>query len=365
MAPILHLLYEQGRRRHRIPRLYHERKDPRHYMTNREILSKYRFPSNIIHNLVCALTPHLQRPTERNHALSPSLITAIALRFYATGAKFNTIGDVHGVHKMSVSRAVEEVSLLLATKFVDKVHFTKNPQKLRSIALGFAAKGRHGGIPSIIGAIDGSHIRIKAPKEDEQAYISRKNFHSINMQAVCDHQLLFTNVVIKFPGSTHDAFIWNTCDLKDEFEQGVYERYWLLGDSAYTNTIHLCTPITHPRTEAEFRFNRCHCATRNVIERAFGVLKLRFLSLHSWGGTLLFEPPKACLIIMACIILHNVATKLGLPIQNDAGNEIQLNDLQALLAAEDERFPEAAFIGPADRDGHTARENIVARLRDN
>ena len=37
----------------------------------------------------------------------------------------------------------------------------------------------------ILGAIDGSHIAIKAPREDQDAYINRKRFQSIVLQAVC------------------------------------------------------------------------------------------------------------------------------------------------------------------------------------
>lgn len=38
------------------------------------------------------------------------------------------------------------------------------------------------GFPKIIGAIDGTHIRINAPKEDQRAYVNRKGYHSIHLQ---------------------------------------------------------------------------------------------------------------------------------------------------------------------------------------
>jgi len=41
-----------------------------------------------------------------------------------------------------------------------------------------------------------------------QAYrINRKHFHSINVQIICDADMLLTNVVARWPGSTHDSFI--------------------------------------------------------------------------------------------------------------------------------------------------------------
>ena len=39
-----------------------------------------------------------------------------------------------------------------------------------------------GGFPRIIGVIDGTHIRIRAPTKDPNAYINRKKFHSLNTQ---------------------------------------------------------------------------------------------------------------------------------------------------------------------------------------
>lgn len=38
------------------------------------------------------------------------------------------------------------------------------------------------GFPGVIGAIDGTHIRINAPKENSADYINRKGYHSIHLQ---------------------------------------------------------------------------------------------------------------------------------------------------------------------------------------
>ena len=38
------------------------------------------------------------------------------------------------------------------------------------------------GMPCTIGAIDGTHVRITAPKDEEWTYVNRKGEHSINVQ---------------------------------------------------------------------------------------------------------------------------------------------------------------------------------------
>lgn len=36
--------------------------------------------------------------------------------------------------------------------------------------------------PNVIGAIDGTHVKIKAPQTDKQSYVNRKWYHSIHVQ---------------------------------------------------------------------------------------------------------------------------------------------------------------------------------------
>lgn len=63
------------------------------------------------------------------------------------------------------------------------------------------------GFPNVIGAIDCTHIAIRAPSESEFVYVNRKNVHTINVQIICDPSMVLTNLVARWPGSTHDSFI--------------------------------------------------------------------------------------------------------------------------------------------------------------
>lgn len=66
----------------------------------------------------------------------------------------------------------------------------------------------------VIGAIDGCHIAIKAPEEQQDSYLNRKFFHSINLQGVCTNTKIFLNAFIGFPGSAHDARVNYLCSLQ-------------------------------------------------------------------------------------------------------------------------------------------------------
>lgn len=52
-----------------------------------------------------------------------------------------------------------------------------------------------GNIPNVVGAIDGTLIPIRGVSgENEHLFVSRKNFHAINVQAICDAKLRYVYV---------------------------------------------------------------------------------------------------------------------------------------------------------------------------
>jgi len=78
------------------------------------------------------------------------------------------------------------------------LHQCKRPVKPFSDSLMF-------NITQILGAIDGSHIPIKAPKHNKESYFNRKHFYSMNLQAVVGFDGRFVDTSAGFPGSIHDA----------------------------------------------------------------------------------------------------------------------------------------------------------------
>uniref|UniRef100_A0A6P7H3V0 Nuclease HARBI1 n=1 Tax=Diabrotica virgifera virgifera TaxID=50390 RepID=A0A6P7H3V0_DIAVI len=59
---------------------------------------------------------------------------------------------------------------------------------------------RSNGFSGVVGAIDGCHIPIKQPANNGHDYYNRKQFHSIILQGVCDHQMLFFDINVGMPG---------------------------------------------------------------------------------------------------------------------------------------------------------------------
>jgi len=107
------------------------------------------------------------------------------------------------------------------------------------------------------GVVDGTHIRITAPKEHEAEYINRKRFHSINVQVVFDATYRILDIVAKWPGSVNDARVFNESGLKQLFERNIVPtECHLLGDRGYAMKRWLLTPYLRPQPGPQSRYNK-------------------------------------------------------------------------------------------------------------
>ncbi|VFQ70968.1 unnamed protein product [Cuscuta campestris] len=97
------------------------------------------------------------------------------------------------------------------------------------------------------------------------------------------------------------------------------DKYYLC-DAAYTNTPGFMTPYRGTRywladfrrqraLTKEERFNHAHAELRNVIERAYGVLKARFPILKQMAP---FSFPIQRDIVIACFAIHNFKRKCNI-----------------------------------------------------
>ncbi|KAK0152142.1 putative nuclease HARBI1 [Merluccius polli] len=137
----------------------------------------------------------------------------------------------------------------------------------------------------VVGAIDGTHIKIVAPSKDEDVFVNRKKVHSINTQIVFDATFNILDVVANWPGSTHDLRILMESGLTPDFHRG---------RSGYPCKTWLLTPYLNPQPGAQLKYNIAHKNTQNVVERGIGQMKRRFHVLH---GKICLSPERASTVI--------------------------------------------------------------------
>ncbi|XP_046562240.1 putative nuclease HARBI1 [Haliotis rubra] len=167
----------------KMKRIFRDRTSQLELLTEGELISRYRLPRHAIFSLLEKVRPHIEHGTKRSHAISPETQLLVTLRYLSKDGFLMEIGDLHGVHESSVSRSVHRT--IRAINNVLDIKFNPDANKVRMQDFYKIAE-----FPCVIGAIDGTLIPIKRPPADEEvAYVCRKGFHAINVQAVCDANL--------------------------------------------------------------------------------------------------------------------------------------------------------------------------------
>ena len=156
---------------------------------------------------------------------------------------------------------------------------------------------------------------------------------------------MFTNIVARWPGSTHDSFIFSDSQIGQQLnaQQQSLEDGLLLGDSGYPCKPYLMTPYLNPGTNNQTEFNNAHTRTRVAIEQAFGVWKRRFHLLHS---EIRMKPEKVCMVIEACAVLPNIAILRKEPLDGDAEADNQPDPICYCGPEELARPSETTFVIP-------------------
>eukprot|EP00983_Pelagomonas_calceolata_P056435 1144585-Pelagomonas_calceolata.AAC.1 len=254
--------------------------------------------------------PLITRECHRTDFLTAEEQVACALRYFATGDTYESVGGLCGASRTSTHRAVLSFCMALYGHAGLWIRFPSTVDECKSIATDFErvgnwrTRGRGGmhtpGIPQVIGAMDGTQVPLLSkPDHTGDAYINRKGFPAINVSAVVNSRMRFMDVHVGRTGRSHDYSVLESTPLWEKlsdpsdsltqlFENasveidGVDVPLQLLGDSAYPSKQYLLPAFRDSqaaRSSLRKRFNDKHTTTRNVVERAFGVLKKRWRCL--------------------------------------------------------------------------------------
>ncbi|XP_046577279.1 putative nuclease HARBI1 [Haliotis rubra] len=304
----------------RIPRVFNERREVLHTLDDNELLQRYRFDRNSI-VYICDLLEHDLSPvTHRSCAVSCVTKVLVTLRYLATGKFQMCNGDDHGLSQPTISRVIEQtLQSLTSQRMVRRfVTFPTQAQDIRRHQRRFYQTAN---FPGVTGVIDGTHVQIQAPSVNENEFINRHHYHSINTQIVIDSDDRIIDIVARWPGSTHDSRILTTSGLCRMFEGNQLPvSCHLLGDSGYPCRRWILTPFLRPLPGSQTNYNRSHKKTRNCVERGIGQLKRRFHVLH---GEVRLSPQKACKVIIACAVLHNISKDRNVPMPGPSGSSGQ------------------------------------------
>ncbi|GFQ68092.1 putative nuclease HARBI1 [Trichonephila clavata] len=121
------------------------------------------------------------------------------------GESFHSLAFQYRVSHSWISVILREVVEAIIKRMFHVVLPTPTMGQFQKIAQQYSTKWN---FPNCIGAIDGKHVRIKAPKNSGSLFYNYKDYHAMVMLAVVDTDCKFTAVDVGSYGREGDAGIF-------------------------------------------------------------------------------------------------------------------------------------------------------------
>ncbi|XP_016665078.1 putative nuclease HARBI1 [Acyrthosiphon pisum] len=226
----------------------------------------------------------------------------------ATPDSYRSVGEKFDMGKSSLSVSFFRIINLLIMNASNVIIWPHGEEMERQKELFF----RMASIPNVIGAVDGTFIPIKAPKQDAEVYVTRKCNYAITLQAITNAELKFTDVFVGYPGSVSDTRIFRNSDIFINIMRN--QKFYfpndehILGDKAYPPLTWCVEPyINRGRlTEAQKNFNFNISRTRQTVERSFALFFGRFRRFKYLDMSRTDFIPST---VLAACVLHNLCLK--------------------------------------------------------
>ena len=193
----------------------------------------YRFSKENVHRITAILMPFLVRVNEKGNPLTPSNQVATAL-LQLSGACFQRITGMAagGLSQTCARRTTKRVVEALFTLRDEWIKFPTTAQMDETAGEMFEQFK----LPNFFAGVDGCQVRFQKkprgcpPRQDLQLYWCRKQFYSLNVQFVSNHEYIYS-VDAQWFGSAHDARIWKRSVAKVMVED-ITSGHIIAGDSA-------------------------------------------------------------------------------------------------------------------------------------
>ncbi|KAK6024650.1 transposase, IS4 family [Ostertagia ostertagi] len=308
----LHFFDEASRRSRNVIYVRH---DPRENLSENQSLirQRFRFSDEQLDWITDLLSPMLGNDDQQPWAISKRMQVCIGIRYLCTNAFQVVVGDTAGCSPEE--RCPTSSSALSMLWSIQTSYNASSNLNLRT------SSGAQPDPTNVIGAVDGTLVRLRTPAVDGFQYVSRKGTSSLNVCIIADAvgRILYVNS--GSPGSVHDSHLWRNSSPAAFFSSGAaVPGYRLLGDKGYANGAGIITPFRPTAVQGDVRrarYNREHQRMRSIVEMTIGRLKSRFAILTS---EMRVEPQKASKIVVACAVLHNISLRFNVSAVRQLGS---------------------------------------------
>ncbi|CAH1993087.1 unnamed protein product [Acanthoscelides obtectus] len=171
--------------------------------------------------------------------------------------------------------------------------------------------------PHCIGALDGKHVLIKAPKQRGSLYHNYEGTHSVVLMALADAEYKFQYINVGCFGRISDGGVFNACSLSNKLADNSLGiptprplpgrtkpvPFVIVADDAFAMKSYIMKPYAFRNLHGEQRiFNYRLSRARRIIENAFGLPSARFRILRR---PIELGVEKLIHVVSAICVLHN------------------------------------------------------------
>lgn len=154
--------------------------------------------------LIQDIGSHTAKPGRTGIPVKDSLLLTIWI--LANQESFRSVGDRFGLSKGNAYTIFIDMCKIMSQKIGKYISWPTGQNAAKNVNDFNSLRGQKS-FPRVFGCVDCSHIPIPGPINDNSFY-NRKGFHSILLQGVCNSKQEFIDVFCGWPGSAHDARVW-------------------------------------------------------------------------------------------------------------------------------------------------------------
>ncbi|XP_072175656.1 uncharacterized protein [Diadema setosum] len=181
-----------------------------------------RMDPDLFRELVARLTPRLMKQdTNMRKALPVGLKVALTLRFLASGDTYVSLAACFRVGTSTIGPMISDVCQAIYDEYHDELlSCPTTPEEWKEVASEFSDKWN---FENCLGALDGKHVRIKAPGNTGSMYYNYKGYFSVVLFALVDARYRFRYIDVGANGSCSDAGLFMETSLRRALDQGKAE----------------------------------------------------------------------------------------------------------------------------------------------
>jgi hypothetical protein len=236
--------------------------------------------------------------------------------------------------------------------------YLRNPSRADAKRVADMHKEVHG-IDGMLGSLDVTKVVWEnCPAALKGQFQGKEKVATIGLEAVADHNLWIWHSAFGFPGSLNDINIWERSPLFESMQNGqhdeldfpftadglTFDKLFYLVDGIYPRLVRFLATICDPKSIIASYFAKKQEAARKDVERAFGVMKIKFLCLKH--PILLHNNDDIFYVVLACVAMHNMMVEWRV----DEGND----ESSGFYAVSDEDVTAEATGVTGEANGNTA-----------